>query len=86
MRSLPALAPAAAVQVFDRAHSTLVWLAVLALVLPEPAARGLVILAMVAVALAAAAVAFLAPAAPDPKPDPDSEPPACEPMESDHGL
>ena len=86
MRSLPALAPAAAAQVFDRAHSTLVWLAVLAFVLPEPAARGLVILAMVAVALAAAAVAFLAPAAPDPKPDPDPEPPACGPMESDHGL
>ena len=86
MRSLPALAPAAAVQVFDRAHSTLVWLGVLAFVLPEPAARGLVILAMVAVALAAAAVAFLAPAAPDPKPDADPEPPACEPMESDHGL
>ncbi len=86
MRSLPALAPAAAVQVFDRAHSTLVWLAVLAFVLPEPAARGLVILAMVAVALAAAAIAFLAPAAPEPKPDADPEPPACELMESDHGL
>ena len=86
MRRFPALAPAAATQVFDRAHSTLVWLAVLAFVLPEPAARGLVILAMVAVALAAAAVAFLAPAAPDPKPDADPEPPDCEPMESDHGL
>lgn len=84
MRSLPALAPAAAVQVFDRGHSTLVWLAVLAFVLPEPAARGLVILAMVAVALAAAAVAFLAPASP--RPDPDPETPACEAMESDHGL
>ena len=59
MRPLPALVPAAATQVFDRAHSTLVWLAVLAFVLPEPAARGLVILAMVAVAHAAAAVAFL---------------------------
>jgi hypothetical protein len=70
--------------VFDRAHSTLVWLAVLAFVLPEPAARGLVILAMVAVAHAAAAVAFLAPAAPHPEADP--EPPACEPTESDHGL
>ncbi len=86
MRSLPALAPAAATEVFDRAHSTLVWLAVLAFVLPEPAARGLVILAMIAVALAAAAVAFLAPAAPDPKPDADPEPPVSEPMESDRGL
>lgn len=82
MRRFPALAPVAAAQVFDRAHSTLVWLAVLAFVLPEPAARGLVILAMVAVALAAAAVAFLAPVAPRPA----SEPPACEPMESEHGL
>ena len=71
---------------FDRAHSTLVWLAVLAFVLPEPAARGLVILAMVAVALAAAAVAFLAPAAPHPDHYPDPEPPAGEPMESDNGL
>ncbi|MCW1384594.1 hypothetical protein OLX02_17365 [Novosphingobium sp. KCTC 2891] len=71
---------------FDRAHSTLVWLAVLAFVLPEPAARGLVILAMVAVALAAAAVAFLAPVAPYPDHDPDPEPPDGEPMESDHGL
>jgi len=70
--------------VFDRAHSTLVWLAVLAFVLPEPAARGLVILAMVAVALAATAVAFLAPAEPQSAPDPEA--PACEPMESDHGL
>ena len=86
MRPLPALAPAAATWVFDRAHSTLVWLAVLAFVLPEPAARGLVILAMIAVALAAAAVAFLAPAAPNPKPDADPEPPGSEPMETDHGL
>lgn len=86
MRPLPAFAPAAATQVFDRAHSTLVWLAVLAFVLPEPAARGLVILAMFAVALAAAAVAFLAPAVPDPKLDADPEPPVSEPMESDHGL
>ena len=86
MRPLPALAPAAAPRVFDRAHSTLVWLAVLAFVLPEPAARGLVILAMIAVALAAAAVAFLAPAAPNPKPDADPEPPGSEPMETDHGL
>ena len=84
MRSLPALAPAAAAQVFDRAHSTLVWLAVLAFVLPEPAARGLVILAMVAVALAATAVAFLAPVEPRSAPDPET--PACEPTESDHGL
>ncbi|WP_051146358.1 hypothetical protein [Novosphingobium sp. B-7] len=81
MRPLPALAPAAATRVFDRAHSTLVWLAVLAFVLPEPAARGLVILAMVAVAVAAAAVAFLAPTAPHPEPEPNPEP-----MESDNGL
>ncbi len=86
MRRFLSLAPAAAAQVFDRAHSTLVWLAVLAFVLPEPAARGLVILAMVAVALAAAAVAFLAPVAPYPDHDPDPEPPDGEPMESDHGL
>jgi len=86
MRPLPALAPAAATRVFDRAHSTLVWLAVLAFVLPEPAARALVILAMVAVALAAAAVGFLAPAAPDPKPDADPAPPVSKPKESDHGL
>ena len=84
MRSLPALAPAAAAQVFDRAHSTLVWLAVLAFVLPEPAARSLVILAMVAVALAATTVAFLAPVEPRSAPDPET--PACEAMESDHGL
>jgi len=86
VRRFPVLAPAAATQVFDRAHSTLVWLAVLAFVLPEPAARGLVILAMIAVALAAAAVAFLAPVAPYLDHDPDPEPPAGEPMESDHGL
>lgn len=74
MRFLPSLSHAAATRVFDHAHQTLIWLAVLAFVLPEPAARGLVILAMVAVALAAAAVAFFAPAAPHPQPEHNPEP------------
>jgi hypothetical protein len=54
----------AASRVFDRAHSTLVWLAVLVVVLPEPAVRGLAVAAMVAVALAASVVACLANRAP----------------------
>lgn len=76
MRRFPALAPAAAAQVFGRAHSTRVWLGVLAFVLHEPAARGLVILAMVAVALLASA---------SPRAHPAPETPACEAIESDHG-
>jgi hypothetical protein len=56
----------AAARVFDRAQATLVWLAVLVFVLPEPAARGLVVAAMVAVALAATTVALLAEDAPPP--------------------
>lgn len=75
--ALLALSPEAACRVFDRAHGTLVWLAVLAVVLPEPSARGLVVAAMVAVALAAAVVAFLAPACALP-PSPSEE--------NDHGL
>jgi len=59
VRGLHAFSPDAASRVFDRAHQTLVWLAVLVFVLPEPAARGLAIAAMVAVALAATAVALL---------------------------
>ncbi|MCP5392863.1 MAG: hypothetical protein H6919_02975 [Sphingomonadaceae bacterium] len=61
-----ALSANAAARVFDRAHQTLVWLAVLVFVLPEPVARGLVVAAMVAVALAATAVALLAEGAPPP--------------------
>jgi len=38
--------------VFDRAHATLVWLAVLVFLSSEPSVRGLAIAAMVAVALA----------------------------------
>ena len=63
MRAWLAFAPDAASRVFDRAQATLVWLAVLVFVLPEPAVRGLVIAAMVAVALAATTVALLADAA-----------------------
>lgn len=77
MKALLALSPEAARRVFDRAHGTLVWLGVLAMVLPEPSVRGLAVAAMVAVALAAAVVAFLAPASPLPPPSPE---------ESDLGL
>ena len=77
MSGLFSLPPEAARRVFDRAHGTLVWLAVLAVVLPEPSVRGLVIAAMVAVALAATVVALLTPASP---PSPSSH------EESDHGL
>ena len=72
MRARLTVSAEAAARVFDRAHSTLVWLAVLVVVLPEPAARGLAIAAMVAVALAASIVACLAqrgashPSAPHP--------------------
>ena len=68
----------AAAHVFDRAHSTLVWLAVLVVVLPEPSVRGLAIAAMVAVALAASIVACLAKAT-RPNPLPHNQ-------ETDHGL
>jgi len=68
----------AAARIFDRAHSTLVWLAVLVVVLPEPAVRGLAIAAMVAVALAASAAACLAKGAP-PHPQHRNR-------ETDHGL
>lgn len=64
MRARFTLSADAAARVFDRAHATLVWLAVLVFVLPEPAARGLAIAAMVAVALAASIVACLAEGAP----------------------
>jgi len=58
--------------VFDRAHSTLVWLAVLVVVLPEPSVWGLAIAAMVAVALAASVVACLAKGGPPYPPAPQS--------------
>lgn len=62
----------AAARVFDRAHSTRVWLAVLVVVLPEPSVRGLAIAAMVAVALAASVVACLAKGGPPYPPAPQS--------------
>ncbi len=64
MRVRPTVSAEAASRVFDRAHATLVWLAVLVVVLPEPAVRGLAVAAMVAVALAASVVACLAKGAP----------------------
>ena len=64
MRARFTVSVEAAARVFDRAHSTLVWLAVLVVVLPEPSVRGLAIAAMVAVALAASVVACLAKGAP----------------------
>ncbi len=64
MRARLTLSADAAARVFDRAHATLVWLAVLVVVLPEPAVRSLTIAAMVAVALAASVVACLAKGAP----------------------
>ena len=69
MRARLTVSAEAAARVFDRAHATLVWLAVLVVVLPEPAARGLAIAAMVAVALAASIVACLAKCGP---PDPSA--------------
>jgi hypothetical protein len=68
----------AAARVFDRAYQTLVWLAVLVVVLPEPAVRGLAIAAMVAVALAVSVVACLANGAP--------LTPQHRNLETDHGL
>ena len=78
MRAWLAFAPDAASRVFDRAQATLVWLAVLVFVLPEPAVRGLVIAAMVAVALAATTVALLADAAAA-SPQSPAPPPAAQP-------
>jgi hypothetical protein len=68
----------AADRVFDRAHATLVWLAVLVFLSSEPSVRGLSIAAMVAVALASSIVACLAKA-PRPNPLPHNQ-------ETDHGL
>jgi hypothetical protein len=73
-----AFSPDAASRVFDRAQATLIWLAVLVFVLPEPAVRGLVIAAMLAVALAATVVALLAEAAPS-LPQSPAPPPATHP-------
>ena len=64
MRARLTFSAEAAGRVFDRAHATLVWLAVLVVVLPEPAVRRLAIAAMVAVALAASVVACLAKGGP----------------------
>ena len=72
MRARLTVSAEAAAHVFDRAHSTLVWLAVLVVVLPEPAVRGLAIAAMVAVALAASVVACLANGGPPHPPAPQS--------------
>ena len=72
MRARLTFTAEAAGRVFDRAHATLVWLAVLVFLSSEPSVRGLVIAAMVAVALAASIVAWLAqrgashPSAPHP--------------------
>ena len=68
----------AAARVFDRAHQTLVWLAVLVFVPPEPAPRGLVVAAMVAVALAATVVALRAEVAPS-SPQSPAPPAAAQP-------
>lgn len=78
MRARLAFSPEAAIRVFDRAQVTLVWLAVLFFVLPEPAVRGLVIAAMLSVALAATVVALLAEAAPS-APSQPAPPPAAHP-------
>jgi hypothetical protein len=69
VRARLTLSADAATRVFDRAHATLIWLAVLVFILPEPAVRGLAIAAMVAVALAASIVACLAKGGP-PRPLP----------------
>jgi len=72
VRARLTLSAEAAARVFDRAHATLVWLAVLVFLSSEPSVRGLAIAAMVAVALAASIVACLAqrgashPSAPHP--------------------
>ena len=72
MRARLTFSAEAAGRVFDRAHSTLVWLAVLVFLSSEPSVRGLAIAAMVAVALAASIVACLAkcgsPHPSDPRP------------------
>jgi len=78
VRGWLAFSPDAASRVFDRAQATLVWLAVLVFVLPEPAVRGLVIAAMLSVALAATVVALLAEAAPS-APSQSAPPPAAHP-------
>ena len=52
MRARLAFSPEAAIRVFDRAQVTLVWLAVLFFVLPEPAVRGLVIAVLIGLTLA----------------------------------
>ena len=69
MRARLTFSPEAAARVFDRAHATLVWLAVLVFLSSEPSVRGLAMAAMVAVALAASIVACLAKCGP---PDPSA--------------
>ena len=72
MRARLTFTAEAAGRVFDRAHVTLVWRAVLVFLSSEPSVRGLAIAAMIAVALAASIVACLAqrgpphPSAPHP--------------------
>ena len=78
MRARLTFTAEAAGRVFDRAHVTLVWLAVLVFLSSEPSVRGLAIAAMVAVALAASIVACLAQAT-CPNPLPHNP-------ETDHGL
>jgi len=68
---LPHIGSARAVRLFDGCQSALVWLAVLALAVPETAVASLAVLAMVAIALAAAFVAVCPPALPS------TQHPAC---------
>ncbi|MDT0510179.1 hypothetical protein [Novosphingobium sp. MMS21-SN21R] len=63
---------------FDRAHATLVWLAVLVFLSSEPSVRGLALAAMAAVTLASSIVACLAKAT--------CPNPLSHNQETDHGL
>lgn len=61
MSVLPCIPRERATRLFDGCHAALVWLAVLALAVPESDVRALAVSAIVAIALAAAFVALCPP-------------------------
>lgn len=68
MIRLPHIARERATRLFDGCHAALVWLAVLALAVPEPDVQALAVSAIVGIALAAAFVALCPPAPGEPMP------------------
>lgn len=68
MSVLPCIPRERATRLFDGCQAALVWLAVLALAVPESDVRALAVSAIVAIALAAALVALCPPAPSGPMP------------------